>query len=152
MTVLIWILALVLSAIGGYYTTRGVLALAQRRSISEASHVSEANQISEASQVSQSVQENKASQASKAESASGPNGSAAKDALRGGLWIGLLERVLITAFLMSGFTTGIAVVVAIKGLGRYPELNAATSERFIVGTLASLAWAFACGGLAIWLR
>lgn len=134
MTVLIWILALVLSAIGGYYTTRGVLALAQRRSISEAGEVSEADQ------------------AGKTESATGPNGSAAKDALRGGLWIGLLERVLITAFLMSGFTTGIAVVVAIKGLGRYPELNAATSERFIIGTLASLAWAFACGGLAIWLR
>ena len=47
----------------------------------------------------------------------------------------------------------VAVVVAVKGLGRYPELreHPAASERFVVGTLASLTWAAAVGFLGRWL-
>ena len=47
----------------------------------------------------------------------------------------------------------VAVVVAVKGLGRYPELRSypAGSERFVVGTLASLTWAAGVGFLGRWL-
>ena len=67
--------------------------------------------------------------------------------LRGGLWVGLLERVAITGAIMAGRPELIAVVVAVKGLGRYPELQRAggASERFIVGTLASFIVAVTIG-------
>lgn len=67
--------------------------------------------------------------------------------LRGGLWVGLLERVAITGAIIAGHPELIALVVAIKGLGRYPELRQAggASERFIVGTLASFIVATALG-------
>lgn len=63
--------------------------------------------------------------------------------LRGGTWIGFLERFAITGALIAGQASLIAVVVAIKGLGRWPELfnNPGTTERFIIGTLASMTWA-----------
>ena len=37
--------------------------------------------------------------------------------------------------------------MAVKGLGRWSDLrdNPAVTERFIIGTLASLTWAGACG-------
>jgi hypothetical protein len=39
-------------------------------------------------------------------------------------------------------------VLAVKGLGRYPELRAAhrpgLAERFIIGTLVSVLWAALC--------
>lgn len=82
---------------------------------------------------------------------SGPDSIEAKSALRGGMWIGILERMLIAGFILAGQFAGVAVVVAIKGLGRYPELNAQTSERFIIGTLASLLWACACGWGGLWV-
>ena len=75
--------------------------------------------------------------------------------LPGGRWIGLLERAAVFACLISGFHTGIAVSMVIKGFGRYPELrspDAATGERFIVGTMASLLWAALCAGAVMWLR
>ncbi|WP_372593713.1 hypothetical protein [Actinotalea sp.] len=71
-------------------------------------------------------------------------------ALRGGTWIGVLERLAVTATLAAGFPEGVAIVVAIKGLGRFSELakNPDSSERFVIGTLASLLWAGVVGGLA----
>lgn len=74
--------------------------------------------------------------------------------LRGGLWIGILERIAVTGAVLAGQPTLIAFVVAIKGLGRYPELKeqAGASERFIIGTLASLTVAVGIGLLAVWLR
>ncbi|HHU39798.1 MAG TPA: hypothetical protein GXZ45_11030 [Propionibacterium sp.] len=67
--------------------------------------------------------------------------------LRGGLWVGILERVAITGAIIAGHPELIAVVVAVKGLGRYPELQQAggASERFIIGTLASFTVAVAVG-------
>lgn len=67
--------------------------------------------------------------------------------LRGGLWIGILERIAVASAIMSGHPQLIAVVVAVKGLGRYPELkdNPAASERFLIGTGASLLIAAAAG-------
>ena len=76
-----------------------------------------------------------------------------REVLRGGMWIGILERVGLTAAILAGRFELAAVVVAIKALGRYPEIreNPAVSERFIIGTLIWLLVAAACGaaGLAI---
>lgn len=69
----------------------------------------------------------------------------AQELLRGGLWIGLLERLAVSGCILLGYPAGIAVVVAIKGLGRFSTLQGApvggVSERFLVGTLASYLWA-----------
>ncbi|MBB3022464.1 hypothetical protein M3A96_03015 [Helcobacillus massiliensis] len=75
--------------------------------------------------------------------------------LPGGRWIGTLERLGIYACIVAGFPVGIGFVLAIKGLGRYPELRAqdepAIGELFIIGTLASALWACACAGAALGL-
>ena len=73
--------------------------------------------------------------------------------LRGGAWIGVLERAAVAAALLVGSVEGLAVVLAVKGLGRFAELRApAAAERFIVGTLASGLWAAACIGVVVLLR
>jgi hypothetical protein len=73
--------------------------------------------------------------------------------LRGGAWIGVLERAAVAAALLAGSDQGLVVVLAVKGLGRYAELRApAAAERFILGTLASALWAAACVGVAVLLR
>ncbi|RBY97749.1 hypothetical protein DQ237_02200 [Blastococcus sp. TF02-8] len=75
------------------------------------------------------------------------------DILRGGAWIGVLERAAIAGTLLGGWPEGLAVVLAVKGLGRFSELRApAAAERFIVGTLASALWAAACVGVVALLR
>ncbi|MDK1360332.1 hypothetical protein QNO00_08640 [Arthrobacter sp. zg-Y1219] len=63
--------------------------------------------------------------------------------LRGGLVIGVLERLAVAASVLASEPVAIAYVVAIKGLGRYAELKdtPAAAERFIIGTLASMLWA-----------
>jgi hypothetical protein len=79
-------------------------------------------------------------------------GPADPQVLRGGAWIGVLERLGVAATLLGGFAEGLAVVLAVKGLGRYAELKApAAAERFIIGTLASALWAAACVGVAVLL-
>ena len=68
-----------------------------------------------------------------------------REILRGGAAIGYLERVSLIGSVLVGQPAAVAVIVAIKGLGRYSELeNAAARERFIIGTLASLLWAGVC--------
>jgi hypothetical protein len=76
-----------------------------------------------------------------------PVGTHASTALRGGTWIGALERLAVTGSLLAGYPAGVAFVIAVKGLGRYPELreNPGSSERFVIGTLASLLWSAALG-------
>lgn len=73
--------------------------------------------------------------------------------LRGGAWIGVLERAGVLAALVAGWPEGLAVVLALKGLGRYPELrNAGTgavAERFIIGTFTSVLWASACAACVV---
>ncbi|MCB0881990.1 MAG: hypothetical protein KDC33_07210 [Thermoleophilia bacterium] len=79
----------------------------------------------------------------------------AERALRGGVWIGVLERIAVFAAIVAGWPEGLALVAAIKGLGRYPELKGQhrdVSERFIIGTFASTLWAAGCAGIAIWLN
>jgi len=74
----------------------------------------------------------------------------AEKVLSGGMWIGILERLAVTGTLLAGYPAGIALVIAVKGLGRYPELKdrPAVSERFVIGTLASLVWSAGLGALA----
>jgi hypothetical protein len=84
----------------------------------------------------------------------------AGEVLRGGAWIGAFERCAVFAALASGWPEGLAVVLGLKGLGRYSELKAGApsgsgdaalptggvAERFIIGTFASVLWASACAG------
>lgn len=76
------------------------------------------------------------------------------EVLRGGAWIGVLERAAVAGTLLADWPEGLAVVLAVKGLGRYNELRTtpAASERFILGTLASALWAAACVGVAVLAR
>ncbi|MFD4959213.1 hypothetical protein [Microbacterium sp. NPDC058389] len=68
--------------------------------------------------------------------------------MRGGTVIGYLERVAVVISIIAGYPEAIAVVVAVKGIGRFSELATAEArERFIIGTLASLLWAGVVGGL-----
>jgi len=59
----------------------------------------------------------------------------------------------IAGTLLAGWPEGLAVVLAVKGLGRFAELRApAAAERFILGTLASALWSVACVGVVVLLR
>lgn len=127
----LWSAALLVSCLGGWLVTRVVLRLAarsgdagRRRPEPHGPVLLEPLRVSD-----------------------GPDGEGARGALRGGTWIGVLERLAVTGSILAGVPEGIAVVVAVKGLGRYPELreNPGASERFVIGTLASLVWASAVG-------
>jgi hypothetical protein len=79
--------------------------------------------------------------------------------LRGGAWIGVLERVAVFSTLVAGWPEGLAVVLGLKGVGRYPELrgtegsgaSSGTAERFIIGTFSSVLWSAACAGVTLLL-
>jgi hypothetical protein len=83
----------------------------------------------------------------------------AGEVLRGGALIGALERGAVYASLVAGWPEGIAIVLAIKGLARYPELRSpdqpasvtpqAVAERFIIGTFTSVLWSVTCAGLLL---
>jgi F0F1-type ATP synthase membrane subunit c/vacuolar-type H+-ATPase subunit K len=72
--------------------------------------------------------------------------------LRGGAWIGALERLVMFATVVSGWPEGMVAIVAVKAFARYPELKTGQAtgaiERFIIGTFTSLGWAAACAGVA----
>jgi hypothetical protein len=71
--------------------------------------------------------------------------AAVHEVLRGGLTIGVLERLAVAGAILAGFPEALAIVVAIKGVGRFTELASSEArERFIIGTFASLIWACAC--------
>ena len=81
--------------------------------------------------------------------------------LKGGAWIGYLERGAVAATLLAAFPEGLALVLAVKGVGRYSELRDSgragglgsdAPEEFIIGTLASMLWAAAAAGTATLLR
>lgn len=77
----------------------------------------------------------------------------AGEILRGGAWIGALERLATFGLLVAGWPAGLAFVAAIKGLGRYAELQSdsatGAAERFIIGTLASIVFAAAVAGVVV---
>jgi hypothetical protein len=77
-------------------------------------------------------------------------GKGKREVLRGGWLIGYLERLAIVAAVVLGRYEIVAAVIAVKGLGRFSELdNAAARERFIIGTLTSIIWAGTCALLII---
>lgn len=78
-----------------------------------------------------------------------PDGaSTTREVLRGGTTIGVLERLAAAGTIMAGFPEGLAVLIAIKGVGRFTELSEAEGrERFIIGTLTSIIWACVCAGI-----
>ena len=79
-----------------------------------------------------------------AEERQGLQAATRREVLRGGLTIGVLERVATAGTIIAGFPEGLAIVVAVKGVGRFTELEAPEArERFIIGTFASLIWACA---------
>lgn len=83
-----------------------------------------------------------------------PRISDAAKKLRGGAWIGMLERLAVYATILAGFPAGIAIALTVKGLARYPELaapNSGAAERFIIGTFVSVLLAAGAAGLAVWL-
>ena len=53
----------------------------------------------------------------------------AGEVLRGGAWIGAFERCAVFAALVAGWPEGLAVVLALKGLGRYSELRGTPAGR-----------------------
>nr|WP_202886309.1 hypothetical protein [Kribbella sandramycini] len=83
----------------------------------------------------------------------------AGEVLRGGALIGALERGAIYGALVAGWPEGLAIVLAIKGLARYPELRSpdqpasvtpqAVAERFIIGTFTSVLWSVTCAGFLL---
>ncbi len=74
-----------------------------------------------------------------------------EEILRGGMTIGYLERASAALGILAGFPGAVALVIALKGIGRFTELaTPAARERFIVGTLASLLWACTAAGV-VWL-
>ncbi|HET7328587.1 MAG TPA: hypothetical protein VFJ14_15020 [Nocardioidaceae bacterium] len=90
---------------------------------------------------------------------------AAGEVLRGGAWIGGLERAAVFATVVTGWPEGLAIILALKGVARYPELRGpgaptgqglveagvphGVAERFIIGTFVSVLWAAACAGVAL---
>lgn len=85
-----------------------------------------------------------------AESAEGTALRSTHEVLRGGTTIGLLERLATAGAILAGFPTAIALLIAVKGVGRFTELEAPEArERFIIGTLVSLIWACACAGVVV---
>lgn len=72
------------------------------------------------------------------------------EVLRGGTTIGYVERLVVIAAIVLGHLEIVAVLIAVKGLGRFSELDSPEiRERFIIGTLVSLAWAGACALLIV---
>ncbi|GAB3126956.1 hypothetical protein GCM10027289_03770 [Tsukamurella serpentis] len=79
-----------------------------------------------------------------------PDDATPASPLRGGLAIGVLERAAIVVCVLANFGAGLAVIVAAKGLARYPELrHPGAAEQFIIGTFVSVLWACGCAGVAV---
>ncbi|GEK87363.1 hypothetical protein [Microbacterium aerolatum] len=72
----------------------------------------------------------------------------ARTLMRGGTVIGYLERLAAVIAIAVGFPEAVAAVIAVKGIGRFPELaEPEARERFIIGTVASLLWAGVIGAI-----
>lgn len=83
------------------------------------------------------------------------DGSLPATALKGGRLLGPMERVLILGLGLAGQFTAASIVIAAKGLLRFPELSSPReqaevhrmTEYFLVGSFVS--WLIALGGLAL---
>lgn len=75
--------------------------------------------------------------------------------LRGGRWIGPLERILLLLLASAGaHHIAIAAVIAAKGVVRFPEISrdegGGKAEEFLIGSLAS--WTLAVLAAALLIR
>ena len=143
MTVLIVAVAIIIAALLGWPITALILKLA--RNVETPSRIPAAPANADQTGADQ----DNADQADTDQQ----QGTTSARVLRGGLTIGMLERIAVVLCIVFDQPMAIAYVVAVKGLGRYPELKEtpAASERFIIGTLASLIWAALVGIVAKWL-
>ncbi len=145
--------ALTLAVLGGWPLTAGVLRLAARSADAGAAPGATPTVASDEAAPPTVSDEAAATGAGPTTlpdaGGDGPTGARAMAALRGGTWIGILERAAIAGGVLAGYPAAVAFVIAVKGLGRYPEIRGhpGTSERFVIGTLASMLWAAAVGGL-----
>lgn len=73
-----------------------------------------------------------------------------------GLWIGILERVLIYLFILTGHWEGIGFLLAAKSIFRFGDLTSSKdiylTEYIMVGTLLSFCLAVVAALLAIYLN
>jgi len=137
-TVVIGLAALALAVIGGGPAAVLALQLATKNSVAPGSH----GGILVGTETSPDTAD--ANNVAAADGAPTPP-AAVHEVLRGGLTIGVLERLAVAGAILAGFPEALAVVVAIKGVGRFTELASSEArERFIIGTFASLIWACAC--------
>ncbi|MBF0698045.1 beta-carotene 15,15'-monooxygenase [Actinomyces bowdenii] len=85
------------------------------------------------------------------DAASGAADVPAVSVMRGGRWIGPLERILILLLAGAGAHEAVAAIVAAKGVIRFPEISkdegGRKAEEFLVGSLAS--WALAALGILL---
>jgi hypothetical protein len=144
---LIIVVALVVAVLGGWPLTAGVLRLAARSA--DAGTPGPVGDVPDEAADAPGETPDDAAPPPAAAGGDGPTGPQARSVLRGGTWIGVLERAAIAGAILAGFPTGVALVIAVKGLGRYPEIreHPGASERFVIGTLASMIWACAVAGL-----
>jgi F0F1-type ATP synthase membrane subunit c/vacuolar-type H+-ATPase subunit K len=147
------VLGLLLSGVGGWPLTSAVLRLAGRTSDAETGR--SGAPAEDADPADTGPADTDPAHADAADTDPGDPGTTSPAAtgstddaapapvLRGGTWIGILERLAVTGCLAAGYPAGIAYVIAVKGLGRSPELrdHPGLSERFVIGTLTSLVWA-----------
>lgn len=61
--------------------------------------------------------------------------------MRGGRWIGPLERLLVIVLVGAGADVAIGAVVAAKGVIRFPEISQDSTgekaEEFLIGSISS---------------
>ena len=77
------------------------------------------------------------------------------DGLRGGRYIGPMERLLMVVLGLAQAYPVIAALMAAKGIVRFPEISAdrgagSRAEEFLIGSLASWGLA-AAGAVVVWL-
>lgn len=154
---LVVVLMLIVSVVGGWVLTSTVLRLAARSPDAGSPDAESPDAESpDASRLEDTADEDTTAVRSDQEAprhppraalSDGPDGARARAVLRGGTWIGILERIAVTGCFLAGDIASVALVVAVKGLGRYPELreNPGASERFVIGTLTSMIWAALVG-------
>lgn len=65
------------------------------------------------------------------------------DEVKTGKWIGILERILILAFLYTNQLSSIGFIIAMKSLARFKMMdNKIFSEYYLLGTFISMVYAF----------
>ena len=79
----------------------------------------------------------------------------AADGLRGGRYIGPMERLLMVVLGLAQAYPVIAALMAAKGIVRFPEISAdrgagSRAEEFLIGSLTSWGLA-AAGAVVVWL-